>query len=70
MAVFMNQVRDSAEVPRAWKSAKVILIPKQEKKVSLANLRPISLTSCIGKLMEKVVLTWLAKLLEDSGALP
>ena len=38
-------------LPDAWKSASITMIPKKENKSSsLADCRPISLTSCVGKL--------------------
>ncbi|KAM7309707.1 hypothetical protein ISCGN_006700 [Ixodes scapularis] len=40
------------------------------KPLSLENLRPISLTSCLGKLLEKVVQLRLHKFLADTSALP
>ncbi len=43
-------------LPDAWKSASITMIPKKENKSSSpANYRPISLTSCVGKLAERVV---------------
>lgn len=47
-----------------------MLIPKQGKPLSLQNLRPISLTSCVGKLFERVVLSRLQPFLEDSQFFP
>ncbi|KAM7301306.1 integrin alpha-4 [Ixodes scapularis] len=43
---------------------------KPGKPLSLENLRPISLTSCLGKLLEKVVQLRLHKFLADTSALP
>ena len=47
--------------PSQWKKAKVIPIPKTNPPVTLADLRPISLTPAPGKVLEKV----LAKELSD-----
>ncbi|XP_070392692.1 uncharacterized protein [Dermacentor albipictus] len=46
------------------------MIPKPGKKLHLENLRPISLTSCAGKLMEHVILTRLTNYMEDNGLFP
>lgn len=51
-------------LPQAWRHADISLIPKPGKPVAIANLRPISLTSCIGKLMEHVLLRRLQPFLE------
>ena len=43
-------------IPKAWKEANVLLIGKPNKtKTEPANYRPISLLSCLGKLMEKAI---------------
>lgn len=57
-------------VPREWKEAKIILIPKRAKAKNFQNLRPISLTSCLGKLFEKVVLTRLTAHIESNQLFP
>ena len=41
--------------PEYWKLADVIPIPK-ERKCTLDNLRPISLTPIVAKMLEKIVL--------------
>ncbi|KAM7315782.1 uncharacterized protein ISCGN_005565 [Ixodes scapularis] len=46
------------------------MIPKPNKTSEVKNLRPISLTSCTGKLLEKLVLTRLEWHLEHVKALP
>ena len=52
----------NASVPQAWREATMIPIHKQGKERSKAeSYRPISLTSCVGKLMERLInarLTW------------
>ncbi|KAM7294229.1 hypothetical protein ISCGN_023746 [Ixodes scapularis] len=47
---------DLAFVRNQWKTAKVVMVPKPGKRPQLDSLRPISLISCAGKLMEHVVL--------------
>lgn len=42
--------------PDNWKQAQVIMIPKQGKdKTYVKNYRPISLTSCMGKTLERII---------------
>lgn len=54
-------------LPQAWRHADITLIPKPGKPVKVENLRPISLTSCIGKLMEHVLLRRLQPFLEEKS---
>ncbi|KAG0409934.1 hypothetical protein HPB47_012940 [Ixodes persulcatus] len=53
-----------------WKTAKVVMIPKPGKRPQLHSLRPISLTSCAGKLMEHVVLGRLNRYMEERELFP
>ena len=50
--------------------ASVILIPKPGRPPSLANLRPISLTSCVGKVAEHVIHNRISKHIEKKGLFP
>ncbi|KAM7284815.1 hypothetical protein ISCGN_001909 [Ixodes scapularis] len=53
----INEVWATGELPEEWKEAHVIMLPKPGKLPNTpANLRPISKTSCMGKLMEKMAL--------------
>ena len=57
-----NSSWENASVPQVWREAKMIPIHKKGKdKRSADSYRPISLTSCVGKLMERLIntrLTW------------
>ena len=57
-----NNIWNSGEIPKNWKHAEIIPFPKQGKsRIDPSNYRPISLTSVLGKCMEKIVnnrLTW------------
>lgn len=66
----INRIWDVGEVPASWKTAKVVLIPKPGKPTDIKNLRPISLTSCVGKLMEHVVLDRFSRYCEDKEIFP
>ena len=51
--------------PHAWKNAKTILIPKPGKDSREAkNFRPISLLSCLGKLLERIIARRLSRHME------
>ena len=52
--IFENSWR-SGVVPEDWKKANVVPIFKKGRRVDLANYRPISLTSILGKILEKFI---------------
>ncbi|KAG0425984.1 hypothetical protein HPB47_026886 [Ixodes persulcatus] len=52
---YIKEAWEPGQLPEEWRTAKVILIPKPGKPpIDLNNFRPISLTSCAGKLVEKM----------------
>ena len=54
------------KIPTCWKKAKVCMLPKPGKDhTNIKNYRPLSLTSCIGKLGEIIVKEHLIKHCED-----
>jgi len=54
--------------PQAWRSALIVPILKHGKSASdLASFRPISLTSCIGKLFERILAVRIYRLAESAG---
>lgn len=65
-----NVIWDTGQIPAKWKHSNIILIPKPGKPLTPQNLRPISLTSCTGKLLERMVLTRLEWHLETNNILP
>lgn len=67
---YMQKCWSEGSIPQIWKTAEIILIPKPGKALSLENLRPISLTSCVGKLMEHVVHTRLNRFMEENELYP
>ena len=70
LAIF-NKVFSTGTYPLQWLSSLVLSFPKPGKSPTLEeNLRPISLTSCVGKQLEKILNTRLAMVLESSGVLP
>ncbi|XP_070389271.1 uncharacterized protein [Dermacentor albipictus] len=65
-----NNAWDSGCLPSAWTSSLISMIPKPGKPPSLSNLRPISLTSCVGKTLERMALTRLSDLIEAKDFFP
>ena len=55
-------------LPDAWKTASITMITKKENKSSSpSDYRPISLTSCVGKLVERIVKARLYSFLEGKN---
>ena len=62
-----NQIAHTGILPDSWKEAIVILIPKPGKdSTNPTNYRPISLTSCVCKTMERMVNDRLVWYLENN----
>ncbi|KAJ7399553.1 hypothetical protein BTVI_113901 [Pitangus sulphuratus] len=62
-----KQSWESREVPTDWKLANIVLIFKMGKKKDPGNYRPASLTSVLGKVMEKIILEDIEKHLKDNA---
>lgn len=56
--------------PGAWKVARVIVLPKSKGAKETANFRPISLVSCLGKILERIILNKLQEEVEKHNILP
>ncbi|KAM7299368.1 hypothetical protein ISCGN_019934, partial [Ixodes scapularis] len=68
LLVFINSIwLGETPIPLEWKTALVTFIPKAGKAINTDNLRPISLTSCAGKLMETMVRDRLSGFLENQN---
>ena len=66
-----NKIWSSGTFPDMWRKAEVVPIPKEGKDpTSATNFRPISLTSCVCKLMEKMVSSRLTYMLEKEENIP
>ncbi|KAH6937364.1 hypothetical protein HPB50_027260 [Hyalomma asiaticum] len=50
-----DQCWSQSRVPLEWKDATITAMPKPVRTLSLGALRPISLTSCMGKLSKRVI---------------
>src|SRR5678815_2149682 len=57
------------EVPEDWKIAYVVPIYKKGSKEDLGNYRPVSLTSLVVKVLEKLLKGHIEKYLEDNKVL-
>ncbi|CAF3413944.1 unnamed protein product [Rotaria socialis] len=66
-----NQILKQGHIPTKWKTANIILIMKPKKdKQHPSSYRPISLLSCFGKLLEKIIKQRLMLELERRNILP
>ncbi|KAM7282844.1 hypothetical protein ISCGN_000073 [Ixodes scapularis] len=67
----LNEAWRSAVLPPEWRTATVVPVLKPGKPADqLSSYRPIALTSCVGKLLERIVMCRLVHHLETVGALP
>ena len=66
----INQTWSESYIPRTWRNAIITPILKKDKPAEeMKSYRPISLTSCIGKLAERMVNNLLYWWLETTGVL-
>lgn len=67
----INESWATSQVPRQWRVATVVPIPKSGKdKKLVASYRPIALTSHVGKLAERIIKSRLVFLVESRGMIP
>ena len=59
VTTIFNASLSSSVVPRIWKESNIIPIPKVQQPECEGDTRPISLTSCLSKLLEDFVVSWL-----------
>ena len=65
-----NKCIIQSKIPETWKEAKITMIPKKgEDKSNPNSYRPISVTSCLGKILEKVMANRLYSYLESNKLL-
>nr|KAG5700425.1 hypothetical protein BaRGS_010338 [Batillaria attramentaria] len=68
---FYQTCWDSGQIPKAWKKAVVVAIPKDGKPPHLpTSYRPVALTSHLGKVYERLVRDRLEYHLEKHGIIP
>ncbi|KAM7301456.1 hypothetical protein ISCGN_016975 [Ixodes scapularis] len=71
LLAYLNEVWTTACLPEDWNKAIVVPLLKPGKPSDQPNsYRPIALTSCVGKLLERIILCRLVHHLETVGALP
>ena len=71
LLAIINRSWRTDEVPKQWRQATVVPIPKSGKDKSLvASYRPIALTSHVGKLAERLIKSRLTYLSESRGLVP
>ena len=65
-----NRIWSGDEIPQKWRTAIIKPLLKDGKDPGITtSYRPISLTACLGKLLEKIVVDRLNHLLEEKGLL-
>ena len=63
-----NSIWATGNIPKSWKEATVIPIPKPDKDhTDPSNYRPIALTSCVCKTMERMINDRLTRFLESNN---
>ena len=67
----MNKIFESGQIPTQWLNSTILSFPKPGKcTTNEENHRPISLTSCVCKLMERIINIRLTFFLESNELLP
>lgn len=69
LQIIFTKLLSEGKVPLKWKQAIVVPVHKKGKKDDPANYRPISLTSIVCKIMEKIVRKQLLQHLENNNLL-
>ena len=65
-----NNSWTTGHIPQAWREADMVPIHKKGKdRTKVDSYRPISLTSCVGKLMERLINTRLSWHLEKNNTI-
>ena len=70
LSVVFRQLVRLGSFPACWRQANVTPIPKGPLSSSVANYRPISITSVLSKVFERLVSVCLGRFIECSGVLP
>jgi hypothetical protein len=69
LLLFNKSIKES-KVCQIWKTSKITMINKKDsEKTDPANYRPISVTSCFGKILERIINTRLYKFCEQNNFL-
>lgn len=70
LVTYFNECWEAGTLPASWKHGKIIFIAKPHKPITLENIRPISLTSCLGKTFEHIILARLTTYMEENHLFP
>ncbi|XP_075526253.1 uncharacterized protein LOC142557958 [Dermacentor variabilis] len=66
----VNASWEKGSLPKEWKEAEVYFLPKPGNEPHVDNLRPISLTSCVGMVVERMVFKRLQRHLDITDQMP
>ena len=69
LSFFFQYCMDNSVIPTDWRQALVVPIYKKGARYNLTNYRPISLTSCISKLLEACVLHIILKFWQSNAVI-
>ena len=70
LKLIFNKSIKTGQIPEVWKEAIITPIFKSGKKDQASNYRPVSLTSQVAKLLERIVRWYLVIFLEVNNAFP
>ena len=70
LTLIMNKSIKTGKIPSVWKEAIITPIFKSGSKKTPSNYRPVSLTSQIAKLLERIIRWYLVEFLELNHAFP
>jgi hypothetical protein len=66
----INETVKQAKIPKEWKNSVISMIPKKNKNSSNPiEYRPISMTSCIAKLAERLILSKMREFMDKKTSL-
>lgn len=66
LSLILKKTLSTAELPRDWKRAKVVPIPKAENPSLITSYRPISLLCTCSKMLEHIIFTHLSNFLQQN----
>ena len=67
LTAFFQRIYQSASMPNDWGKSVLSLLPKQQSPVLPSQLRPIALSSHIGKTFARILLARTGRCLEAAG---
>jgi hypothetical protein len=67
LVLIFQRSLETGQVPEQWKEANVTAIYKRKgQRCDPGNYRPVSITSQVGKLFERIIRDYLVKFLEEN----